>query len=160
MAKASLIHETGKIKVRNLSKIVLRFYETPVPLSAGRDLMCERQQFLSPLGGIPTSFRQAAGYFGILPAIGGQTTVLRAAAPHFHPNPLNERKQNICFQRLICQNKRQPSPWCTHHWSWTFIPFLAWHIYRVSLYFLVIKITVYIGTKFVLCASYFTICSP
>jgi len=34
-------------------KIVLRFYETPAPLKAGRDLFGERLKFLSPFEFIP-----------------------------------------------------------------------------------------------------------
>jgi hypothetical protein len=52
------------------NKIVQRFYETPAPLKAGRDLISERLKFLSsylnssraaPKVGISASLQQAAG---------------------------------------------------------------------------------------------------
>jgi hypothetical protein len=58
---------------------VKRFYETPAPLKAGRDLINERLKFLSPQpeSGIYASLQQATGYFGIF------TTALRAVVPNF-----------------------------------------------------------------------------
>jgi len=46
MIKAFLYADT-------INKIVLRFYETPVLLSAGRDQFGERLKFLSPFEFIP-----------------------------------------------------------------------------------------------------------